>query len=148
MFQSNKQKPNFFSWWIKERMPRASLCEVHKPSALLCNQQHKCFPPGQHWTMQGPQHTNQKVPVCTGNSLPRYLSSSCCAVQVPGLLQEQWEPSLSYLSHPQLPSAGALPFFLFLSQHLKCTSCSLKFAAHLWKCKLGSLWGRIGQLEV
>lgn len=113
MFQSNKQKPNFVSWWIKERMLRASLCEVHKPSALLCNQQHKCFPPGQRWTMQGPQHRNQKVPFCTGNSLPRYLSSSCCAVQVPGLLQEQWEPSLSYLSHPQLPSAGALPFFSF-----------------------------------
>lgn len=152
MFQANKQKPNFVSWWIKERMPRASLCEVHKPSALLCNQQHKCFPRGQHWTVQvcagTPAQEPEAVAVCTGNSLLRYLSSSCCAVQVPGLLQGQWEPSLRYLSHPQLPSAGALLFLLFLSEHLKCTSCSLKFAAHHWKCKLGSLWGRIGQLEV
>lgn len=145
MFWSNKQKPNFVFPMDQRENAQSKPVWSTQTSALLCKQQHKFFPRGQHWTLQvcaGPPAQESEGSCLHREFLTQvytYLCSSCCAVQVPGLLQGQWEPSLCYLSHPQLPSAGALPVFLFLSQRLKCTSCALKFAAHLWKCKLGSL---------
>lgn len=140
VFQSKKQKPNFVSDGENAQSKHVwntwPQCLALQPAAQMLSSRAALDSAG---LCRDPSTGTKGLLPAQG--IP--YSGTCVVAAVLCRCQGCCKASESHLWAPFTSPAALCRctclLFLFLSQHLKCTSCSLKFAAHLWKCRLGSL---------